>query len=343
MGIVGCGWVARNFHIPNYMKNPKSEIAALCDSNESVLKEIKDKFGVKHTFTDYQELLDSNIVDAISVCTPTRQHYEVVAYAIKCGLHILCEKPLVATMEEADRIVESVGRSGKKFMVGFNYRFLPNHRKAREYLRSGKIGKPIFIRGELLAAGPYRSETPKDSIKSETEKRIGAFFDLGAHMADLFIWMVGQPEKVNAFFSTYREGVTVDDCSTVLIRFESGVLGAMITSWVNHPDYIAMADSRVVEIVGDKGKIESDFFGPSLYLYSKNSLSSKLRGKIRVTPVKFNPNIPNEALNWSYQQEIESFLDSIIKDKEPPVTAKQAREVLKLVLAAYKANQESMN
>lgn len=209
----------------------------------------------------------------------------------------------------------------------------------KEYLLSGKIGKPIFVRGELVASGPYKNDISKGNVEFETQKRMGAFFDLGAHVADLFIWMLGKPREVSAFFSTHRKGIRVDDSALVLIKFESGVIGNITTSWVNLMDYEALANSRLIEIIGERGIIESDFFGPSLYFYSNNSLASKIKGKLKITPSKFDPKIPNKALEWSYSQEIESFLNSIIEDKEPTVSGEEAREALKLVLAAYESNR----
>ncbi len=282
-------------------------------------------------------MFEKNVVDAVSICTPTISHCEIATSAAEYGINTLCEKPLASSMEEANKILNAVSRNKIKFMVGFNLRFLPNHRKMKEYLLSGKIGKPISARGEIVATGAYRDSTQKDVIAFETEKRIGALFDSGAHMADLFIWILGKPIEVSAFFSTYKEGIHVDDSASVLVKFESGVIGNMVALWADLPDYQAMANSRMIEIIGEKGKIESDFFGPSLYFYSKDSLASRIKGKLTITPGKFNPKNPGEALEWSYRREIEGFLNSIINDRKPPVSGEEARQALKLILAAYES------
>lgn len=338
VGVVGCGWVAQNYHIPNYIRNPKSEIVAICDPNEEVLDKISEKYGIRFTFMDSGELFEKDLIDAVSICTPTKSHCEIATHAAEYGVHTLCEKPLASSVEEADKILNAVSRNNIKFMVGFNLRFLPNHRKMKEYLLSGKIGKPISARGEIVAVGAYRDNRQKD-VTYETEKRIGALFDLGAHMADLFIWILGRPIEVSAFVSTYKEGIHVDDSASVLIKFESGVIGNMVTLWADLPDYEAMVGSRTIEIVGERGKIESDFFGPSLHFYSRDSLASRIKGKITITPGRFNPKNPGEALEWSYRREIECFLNSIVEDKEPPVSGVEARQALKLILAAYKSNE----
>ena len=97
--------------------------------------------------------------------------------------------------------------------------------------------------------------------------------------------------------------------------------------------------NKMIELIGTTGKIESDLFGPSLYFYNKNSLASKLRGKIRIIAKGLNPKVPDEALSLSYKNEIENFLSSILDDREPNVTGKEAREVLKTTLAIYESSK----
>jgi predicted dehydrogenase len=98
-----------------------------------------------------------------------------------------------------------------------------------------------------------------------------------------------------------------------------------------------MAKNRSIEIIGSDGKINSDLFGPSLYFYNRNSLSSKLRGQIQITPGKFDPKIPDEALKWSYKSETNQFLNAIIDNKTPSVTGEEAFNNLKIILSTYKS------
>lgn len=337
VGIIGCGWIAQTVHIPAYIENPKSRLVAICDANKERLDEFARKYKIQNTYSDYQELLQSSSVDAVSICTPTALHSKVAVASAKSGVHVLCEKPLASNLEEAQEIVQALSQSRIKFMVGYNYRFLPNHVKAKEFLDDGRIGKPIFIKGEVVTAGPYKDEIDEKDYAYETKKRMGAFFDLGSHLADLFIWMMGQPKEVCAAFSTHTDNVSVDDSAAVLIKFKSDVLGSITISWLNLPDYQAMANSRIIEIIGSKGAVDSEFYGPSLYFYSSNSITSKIKGKIRITPVRFNPKVPDEALQWSYKKEIDCFLESIINDEKPPIPAGHGLNVLRLVVSAYES------
>jgi UDP-N-acetylglucosamine 3-dehydrogenase len=243
VGVIGCGHIAQEVHIPNYMENSKSILEAVCDVNQDISNEVAMEYKLKHVFNDYRELLDSDLVEAVSVCVPTSLHSKVVIDAVTRGIHVLCEKPLATDMKEADEMLEAVSRSGVKFMVGFNRRFLPNHMKAKEYLEKGKIGRPILARAQTITAGPYENEIEKSSYPKEAEKRLGCLFDSGSHLADLIMWMLGKPSEVSASVSTWVDGVRVDDSAVVLVKFENGALGSICTAWLNLPDYQAMEET----------------------------------------------------------------------------------------------------
>lgn len=339
VGVIGCGHIAQQVHIPNYIENSKSNLEAVCDANEDVVNLIAKKYNIKNVFTDYQELLKSGLVEAVSVCVPTSLHSKVVVDAARCGIHTFCEKPLALNINEADKMLATASNNNINFAVGFNLRFLPNHIKAKEYLDKGKIGRPIFARAEIITSGPYEPKVGEGFYESEAKKRIGCLFDAGAHIAYLLIWMLGEPLEVSASLSTYKEGVEVDDHAAVTAKFQNEVLGSIQVAWSHLPDYRAVENSRILEIVGTEGILQSDCLGPSLSFYNTTSLTSRIKGIVKLTPGKFDPKIPFEALAWSYKQEIDDFLESIVKKREPTVSGEEGRKALRFILAAYEANR----
>lgn len=328
VAVIGCGRIAQDVHLPAYMENPKSRLIGICDVNEDLLRRVGERFNVANLHVDYLELLESHMVDAVSICTPAATHSEIAVAAAENGIHVLCEKPLASNMEEGERIAKAVQENRIKFMVGFNYRFLPNHVMTKKFVDDGKIGKPILANGKVVAADPHGPSYRR-------KMALGILSELGSHLADLLIWMMGPPKEVYATFATTEENPSIDDSALVLIKFGSNALGSISLAWLNLPDYQAMANSRLIEIVGTKGKIESDFFGPSLYFYGADSITSKLKGKIKITPHKIDPRIPDEALRWSYRQEINHFLESVARNKHPLILAEDGMNALKLVTAAY--------
>ena len=336
VGVIGCGWMGHGTHIPAFIENPKSRLVAVCDTDEDLLRKVGDKYGVQNRFHDYRELLESGLVDAVSVCTPTATHSEIALAAARVGIHVLCEKPLASDLREAQLVASAAREKRICFMVGFNYRFLPNHIKARDLIRSEKIGQPVLIRGQVVAPGPYRNGTKEKDLVREAEKRKGCLFDLGSHIADLFAWMIGDPRDVYAGFAEFT-GSHVDGAATVLVRFKSNVLGNIVVTWQDMPDLEAVSDSRVIEVIGTKGKIDSQMFGPSLYYYSSGSIASKIRGRIRITPPGVDARLPDDALKQSYREEVDCFLEAILNKRDPPVTADDGLRALRLVVAAYES------
>lgn len=337
VGVIGCGWIAQTAHLPAYMENARSRLVAVCDKDETLLRRIGDEYRVKNRFSDHLELLESGLVDAVSICTPTATHSDIAVDAANSGVNILCEKPLAANLLEADRIARAVRENKVKFMTAFNLRFLPNHVKTREYVESGRIGQPLLINGQVIAPGPYRAGANESDPASEARKRLGAFFDIGSHLADVIMWIGGDPRDVYGNFMTNDQRFAVDDTATVLIRLKSGVLGTMIVGWADLPDYQAMSDARIVQVIGTKGKIESEFSGPSLFYYGSQSITSRIRGRVRITPARLNPNVPDDGMRWSYRDEIDRFLESLLENKEPPISIEDGERALKVVVSAYES------
>jgi predicted dehydrogenase len=337
IGVIGCGFIAQTAHLPNYLNNPHVKILAVADVNCAKLDQVKEKYDVD-TYSDYKELLKRPDIDAVSICAPTNLHVEIATEAAELGKHILVEKPIALSLEEADRIISTAQKNRVKLMVGYNYRFLPNHQLAIRFVKQGRIGKPYFVRGQFASAGPYQNlEEAKKTHYLNPAAGGGALFDSGSHLIDLLLWMFGDVKQVAANMGTYMEGVQVEDVATVILQFKNGVLGEVNVTWVNLPDYFAMRNSNVIEIIGSEGKIESDFFGPSLSFYSKHSRICKLKGAVKLTPKPLDPKIPFFALQFSQKKTIDSFIDCILHDSVPPVPSEEARKVLQVTLSAFES------
>jgi predicted dehydrogenase len=107
VGVIGCGWIGQNTHVPVLLENSKAKLVAICDRDEVLLGRVGDKYGMQNRFCDYIELLESGLVDAVSICTPTATHSEIALASTKAGIHVLCEKPLASNLREAQLIVDA--------------------------------------------------------------------------------------------------------------------------------------------------------------------------------------------------------------------------------------------
>lgn len=238
IAVIGCGSIAQHRHLPEYNNNPNAEITAVCDIVEARAEEIAAEYGAK-AYTSYEELLEKESVDAVSVCLPNYLHAPVSIAALNAGCHVLCEKPMATSKEEGEAMIAAAEKAGKKLMIGHNQRFVPSHEKAKELLAAGSIGKVYSFRTAFGHGGPEGwSAEGKDSwfFKKE-EAFIGAMGDLGVHKADLMRYVLGEEFTNVAGFieSSAKENSTVDDNAVCILRSESGIVGTMAASWAYNP------------------------------------------------------------------------------------------------------------
>ena len=243
VGVIGTGGIS-GVHLGGYSRNPNVEIYALCDINEKNLAKRAEEYKVSRTFTDYREMLALKELDAVSVCTWNSAHAECAIAALRAGKHVLCEKPMATTLEDCERMVAAAKKSGKYLMIDQNQRLAGAHRKARELIRAGAIGKPLTFRTAFRHGGPETwSVDPGKSTWFFDKKRaaMGAMADLGVHKTDLIQFLLDQVVvETTASLSTldkkFADGspITVDDNAVCIYRMSGGAVGTMTASWTNY-------------------------------------------------------------------------------------------------------------
>lgn len=153
VAVIGCGAIAQRRHIPEYADNEHVELVAFSDPNGERAEQCANRYGGK-AFTDHRELLRQIRPDAVSVCTPNATHAPISIEAARAGAHVLVEKPMATSDEEARNMIEAAESAGVFLMVGHNQRLMPPHVKAKELLESGKLGKVLSFRTSFGHPGP---------------------------------------------------------------------------------------------------------------------------------------------------------------------------------------------
>src|SRR5690625_1789904 len=148
VGVIGCGSIAKFRHLPEYGANKNVDIVAVCDVVESRAKEMAENYGAA-AYTDYKDVIADKTIDVISVCLPNYLHAPVSIAAADAGKHVLCEKPMATSREEAEQMIAAAEKSGTKLMIAHNQRFVSSHEKAKEIIESGSIGKIYSFRTAL--------------------------------------------------------------------------------------------------------------------------------------------------------------------------------------------------
>ena len=241
-GVIGCGAIAQRRHIPECANNPESRVVALADPVKERVDQLASKYGAK-AYADYKEMLKDPNIDAVVVAGPNSLHAQQSIDALNAGKHVLCEKPMATSREDARAMLDATKKSGKYLMIGLNQRLMPPHIKARKVLEAGTLGNVLAFRTAFKHPGPEGWSV--DAGKSWFFKKVQAFMgvtgDLGVHKADLLRWLLGQEfTDVGGFITTLDkrdpEGklIELDDNAFLTLKTSGGIVGSMILSWTNY-------------------------------------------------------------------------------------------------------------
>jgi len=249
-----------------YMMYPPPAIpnlVAIAGNKAEGVQEAAKRYGYANAYTDWHKLLENEKVQLFDNCGPNSIHAEPSIFAAKAGKHVVCEKPIARNAEEAKEMVDTVTKANVKNMVGFNYRFVPAIRLARELIESGKLGQIYHFRAAYLQEWimPHYG-TPAIWRLDKSAAGSGALGDLGAHIIDLAHFLVGDVKAVSAMAKTFidkRDGpdgklsykVEVDDAFVSCVEFENGAIGTLEASRFAG----GHKNGEVLEINGEKGSI----------------------------------------------------------------------------------------
>ncbi len=178
IGIIGCGGIANGKHLPSLSKLTNVEIVAFCDIVMERAQEAAAKYGTPEAkvYSDYTELLEDKTLDIIHVCTPNDSHAEVTIAALESGKHVMCEKPMAKTADDARRMVETAKRTGKKLTVGYNNRFRPDSQHLHKICSEGELGEIYYAKAHAIR----RRAVPTWGVFLDEEKQGGGpLIDIG--------------------------------------------------------------------------------------------------------------------------------------------------------------------
>ena len=243
VGIIGCGSIAKQRHGYEYFHNADVQIKGFYDLIAARAQALADLYGGS-VYADVDAMLADPEIDAVSVCMANAFHAEISIKALKAGKHVLCEKPMAVTMEQCEAMVAAAKESGKRLMIGHNQRLAPAHRKAKELLTSGALGRVITFQSTFGHKGPEMWSMDKSAntwFFKKASASFGSMADLGIHKIDLMRYLIGS--EITSVYSTmqvldkkFPDGtpIEVDDNSVEILNFADGAMGTVTTSWTHY-------------------------------------------------------------------------------------------------------------
>jgi len=338
VGIIGVGGIS-HLHLSAYKKHNRVELVAIADINEANLANAGDQFDVPENrrFTDYKKMLKLKDLQAVSVCTPNWLHAPVTVDALNAGKHVLTEKPMAMNAVEAKKMLDAAKRHRRKLHVGHNHRFDHSALFAKELIAGGKLGEIYYARVQAVR----RRGCPSWGVFGQLDKQGGgAMSDIGVHMVDLTMHLMGHPKPVAVSGASYRTigdkpghvgmfGVvnhktyTVEDMAVGFVRFANGATMSIETSFNANLD----EDKFGTVLAGDKG-------GLSLYPLK---VQLELNGHLTdCTPQNVDAHpAPYPQAASGHDRSIHGFVEAILNNTPTPIPGSEVILTQKIIDGLY--------
>ena len=331
--IIGCG-VIGPWHARAITSIDEAELVACCDIIEDRAARLASDFGDPEVYTDYHQVLASDDVDAVCICTPSGMHGAMTVDAAKAGKHVMCEKPIETTLSKTDEMLKACREANVKLGVIFQRRTSSMWGGIKEAVDAGKLGKMVLGDAYLKY---YRSQQYYDSGDWRGTWDLdggGALMNQGVHMVDLLRWIMGPVDTVYAHADHLVRKIDVEDTACALLKFANGAFGVLQCTTSVYPGM----DHRL-EFHGERGTIlvegetikKWDVAGEEDRVSTENG-NSGVDIKVGTAATE-----PTAVATEGHTAQIRDLCRAIIDDRDPMVTGEEARKSIEIILAIYES------
>ena len=330
IGIIGGGQIVQRRHLPEILDNPEAEVGAICDVVKERVEALAAQYNCK-AYTNWKELVADPTLDAVIVAATNTTHAEMSIAALKAGKHVMCEKPMAVSLEEAQAMMRTAEECGKMLFIAQNQRLAPAHVKAKQLLQSGALGKVITFKSTFGHPGCERwaKEKKKTWFFQKSQSYFGCLADLGIHKIDVVRWMLDDEytevyARVETLNKTYEDGTPIDveDNATMVLKTAKGATGTITVSWTYEYEdgsTVFYCTDGVMTIYGDPVYqiVIKRFDGTEDYLKVGEIPNNKVQVKSGI---------------------IDEFVDSLNRGVAS-ISGKDGYEPLKVVFGAYESSR----
>jgi predicted dehydrogenase len=344
VGIIGCGIAM--FHTSAYAAEPRAKMVAIAGLDADRCRELARKHDIPEIYSDYRDLIEQADVDLVSVAVPNHLHLPVALAAIRAGKHILMEKPLARNSIEGEEMVRAAKEAGVILAIAFNRRGRQDMRVLKQHIADGGLGRIYYAKAFWMR----RSGIPGLGSWFTTKELAGGgpLIDLGVHVLDMALWLMGNPKVVSVSASTYAElgprgrgqwggsrftvnpdqPYEVEDLATAFLRTADGATLQLETSWAG---YTGHTDEFGVYLMGSEGGAE---------LHVKDYATSgtlKLFGEVGGAQVDTMPRLQTKEVWDGHLEVIHSVIDAIQKGTPVSPTGEEGLDRTRLIDAIYQS------
>jgi len=322
IGVIGVGAISQVALLPTLARLRGAQLVALCDNDGPKARALAERLDVPDVFTDIDEMLEFDELDAVVISTPSHLHEPHVLSALAAGVHVLCERPLALNVRGIERILAAATRSDKKVAVANNHRFRSDVQAVAAFLRGGELGKLSGVR-----TGAYQTKRAAEGWRlRRAEAGGGVFMDQGFAMLDLALWLADFPEpvRVSAHMDRGRGASAVEDAMLAFVELEQGKTIVIDVSW----SVTAQEDRWWFDILATRGSAQLSPF--------------KVVKALNATPADVTPRgaaVRESAVTQSYRAELAHFL-AVLREEASYEAPTDQLIVHRIAEAIYKSADE---
>ncbi len=319
VGIIGAGGIAAAHAKAYQMLGAKAQLIGVADIDEERARAFARRYEIPVWSSEDEEIFKRDDIQVVSLCLPHHLHAPIAIAALQAGKHVLVEKPLAISLEEADAMIRAAQKAKRHLGVVFQLRFVSDVQRARLILERGLIGKPFYAEVSCLwwRRPMYYENTWRGKWATEGG---GAVINQAAHHVDLLIYLLGMPQRVQAEIDTVAHKIEVEDWCLATLYWDSLRASFCATTCAE-----LEADSSRMLILGAHGSIQ-------LFPFRPHSRQEERHLQI----AEACRSVPEQELH-SHTAEIHDFVFSILEQREPRVPATEGRRALELITAIYQA------
>jgi myo-inositol 2-dehydrogenase / D-chiro-inositol 1-dehydrogenase len=329
VAMLGAGFIA-DIHLESFARFvPDAHVTALYSRTAERAERIAKHWHVPQWFTDIDELIAKADCEVVDICVPNFLHHRAVVAAARAGKHVIVEKPLCVTLEEADDMIAVCRQHGRKLMYAEELCFAPKYERIRHLAKEGAVGDIYMLKQLEKHSGPH-----SDWFWNIDQSGGGVLMDMGCHAFGWFRWMLGGAPVVKSVWATldtvrHKGRTRGEDNGICIVEFENGVIGLAEDSWAKPGGM----DDRI-EVYGTKGVSFADLFrGNSASTYSEEGYNYAAEKAGSTQGWTFT--IFEEVFNQGYPHELQHFIQCVRENEPPLVTGEDGRAVLEIIYAAY--------
>lgn len=323
IGVIGTGAIAQIVHLPVLSDLPGATVVAVCDYDYAKAKAIAARMEVRRVFETDDQLLASDDVDAVIICSPSHLHERQAIAALEAGKHVLVERPIALDPKGAEAVVKAAERAERVLTVALNNRYRPDAQGVKAFAVNGELGDIFSIKG----AWYNRKVRPKRLTWRHRKETAGggAFMDLGVQVLDLCLWMVDYPQVDRVYAHLHPgENMEVEDAASVLITLANGGTVTTEVTW----SLFGERDRHAVRVLGTAG--------------SASIQPLKVFKEVEHAMLDVTPQIPQGRENpytASYREELRQFVAAATRGAPPPPPREQI-QLMRVIAAAYESAEK---